>query len=103
MVSVLDGGGPKVVRFSWSIANCPLNMATNAQKFSALSPLTENGRMWQQAPRLVIPVTTQVSLSRVAQESFTRALRDAPEDVDPLPLVLVQVFGPGCAIKAFMP
>lgn len=103
MLSVLDGGGPSVIRFRWSIPRGPLNTATKAQKLSALSPLTECGRMWQLAPRLDIPVTTQVLLSRAAQASFNATLRVTLEDLDPLPLVLDPLLGPGCAIKAFIP
>lgn len=83
---------------SRSVSAAPLNIATNAQKFSALSPLTEYGIIWQQAP-VRRPVTRHVLVSRVPQEALTKSLR---VELDTLS-TLVPGLGPGWAMKALMP
>lgn len=93
--SVEHGADPSAMVFSSAVADRPLNRATNAQKCAAFSPLTENGMMWQLAPRQR-PVTTQVLLSRDAQAVLTSVRRERVMEE-------VVVLGPGCAMKARRP
>lgn len=85
------------------VSSLPLNMATNAQKWFAFSPLTEKGTMWQQAGEFVL-VMMQVPLSREAQATLTASLREALDPTDPEdPVALELEVGPGVARKALRP
>lgn len=77
----IDSCCPSVMMRIRRVSSTPLNMATNAQNWSAFSRRAENGMMWQHPPRFT-PEMTQVLLSRDAHADLTVLVREAEEDDD---------------------